>query len=49
MKLTIAVLGFLLLITYQVILGYDFNWYSYALGVYVILASSWVIAKEESK
>lgn len=49
MKVTIAILGFLLLITYQVILGYDFDWYSYFLGVYIMTASSWVFSKEESK
>jgi hypothetical protein len=49
MKATIAILGFLLLVTYQVILGYSFDWYSYTLGVYVIFASSWAFSKEESK
>lgn len=49
MKATIAILGFLLLVTYQVILGYNFDWYSYTLGVYVVYALSWVFTKEESK
>lgn len=49
MKITIEILGFLLLVTYQVMLGYSFDWYSYTLGVYVIYAFSWAFAKEESK
>lgn len=49
MKATIAILGFLLLVTYQVILGYSFDWYSYTLGVYVVSTFAWVFSKEESK
>lgn len=49
MKLTIAILGFILLATYQVILGYEFDGYSYALGVYVMTALSWASMKEERK
>lgn len=46
MKLTIALLGFILLLTYQVILGYTFDLYSYFIGVYVIHAFSWAASKE---
>lgn len=49
MKVTIAILGFILLVTYQVILGYSFDWYSYALGIYVVFTFAWAFSKEESK